>query len=228
MHRLNQPSPHTHTHTLRESSGMLNRVIQDSTACVLWRRSPWKAVNVVWIQDKNNTSFTFFFFFLNPHWWRRWHEMEIPCVEMQMGIYSCWVAVGQEVRAVVWQQEDCWFNPRAPPPRSVSRCPWARHHLTNCSWRVGCWHRRRCMNGWLWGNTVNYTRLWCRPSKQLPPLCVCNTWNTSPPFSVPPLKQKDNLHATTLHSCWMRTFSSQETEMQKTNIGWLGDTNANV
>jgi len=25
-------------------------------------------------------------------------------------------AVAQEVRAVVWQQEGCWFDPRAPPP----------------------------------------------------------------------------------------------------------------
>jgi len=31
-------------------------------------------------------------------------------------------AVAQEVRAVVWQQEGCWFDPRAPPS-SVSRCP---------------------------------------------------------------------------------------------------------
>jgi len=25
-------------------------------------------------------------------------------------------AVAQEVRAVVWQKEGCWFDPRAPPP----------------------------------------------------------------------------------------------------------------
>jgi len=25
-------------------------------------------------------------------------------------------SVAQEVRAVVWQQEGCWFDPRAPPP----------------------------------------------------------------------------------------------------------------
>jgi len=31
-------------------------------------------------------------------------------------------AVAQEVRAVVWQQEGCWFDPRAPPSQ-VSRCP---------------------------------------------------------------------------------------------------------
>jgi len=31
-------------------------------------------------------------------------------------------AVAQEVRAVVWQQEGCWFDPRALP-RYVSRCP---------------------------------------------------------------------------------------------------------
>jgi len=29
----------------------------------------------------------------------------------------CRMAVAQEViRAVVWQQEGCWFDPRAPPP----------------------------------------------------------------------------------------------------------------
>jgi len=27
-------------------------------------------------------------------------------------------AVAQEVRGVVWQQEGCWFDPRAPPPPS--------------------------------------------------------------------------------------------------------------
>jgi len=26
------------------------------------------------------------------------------------------VSVAQEVRAVVWQLEGCWFDPRAPPP----------------------------------------------------------------------------------------------------------------
>ncbi|KAG7257211.1 hypothetical protein CRUP_004300 [Coryphaenoides rupestris] len=32
--------------------------------------------------------------------------------EVSMGV----AAVAQEVRAVVWQQEGCWFDPRAPPP----------------------------------------------------------------------------------------------------------------
>jgi len=32
-------------------------------------------------------------------------------------------AVAQEVRAVVWRQEGCWFDPQAPPPSQVSRCP---------------------------------------------------------------------------------------------------------
>jgi len=42
------------------------------------------------------------------------HEIGILCIP--------WVAVAQEVRVVVWQQEGRWFDPRAPPSY-VSRCP---------------------------------------------------------------------------------------------------------
>jgi len=31
-----------------------------------------------------------------------------------------WVAVAQEVEPDVWQQEGCWFDPRAPPP--LAKC----------------------------------------------------------------------------------------------------------
>jgi len=63
------------------------------------------------------------------------------------------VAVAQEVRSVVCQPEGCWFDPRAPP---ISKCPWARHlTLTAPDVLVVTlhgWHRRRWMNGWMWGN----------------------------------------------------------------------------
>ena len=53
---------------------------------------------------------------------------------------------------------------RSPdPPSRVSRCPWARHHLTltapdELAVTLCGWLRRRCvnvcMNGWMWGNIV--------------------------------------------------------------------------
>jgi len=48
-----------------------------------------------------------------------------------------------------------------PGLRRLAKCPWARHHLTLTAPDVLVvtlhgWHRRRCMNGWMWGNTVKH------------------------------------------------------------------------
>jgi len=39
-------------------------------------------------------------------------------LEQDAAAFILWAAVAQEVRAGVWQQEGCWFDPRAPPPPS--------------------------------------------------------------------------------------------------------------
>ena len=69
--------------------------------------------------------------------------------------------MAQEVRAVVWQSEGCWFDPTL----GVSKCHWARRLTPNCSWRAGwylAWQPIVWMgvNGWMRG--INQTALWIK------------------------------------------------------------------
>jgi len=72
----------------------------------------------------------------------------------------------------VWQQEGCRFDPRAPPPSQVWRCPWARHHLILTAPDVLVvslhgWHHRLCMNEWV--NVRQYCKaIWIKA------IYICN------------------------------------------------------
>ena len=64
--------------------------------------------------------------------------------------------MAQELRAVVWQSEGCWFDPTL----GVSKCPWARQLTPDCSWRAGWYLAWQPIAVGEWG--INCTALWIK------------------------------------------------------------------
>ena len=97
-------------------------------------------------------------------------------ITFKMGRY------GSGGRAVVWQSEGCRFDPTL----GVSKCPWARRLILNCSWRarlVPCvaanrrWCVNVCVNGWMRG--INCTALWIKVLYKCSPF-TCDGGGGSP------------------------------------------------